>query len=226
MRPCEPGFRGPMASARADVPARCGRSVPARSPWRRISQRVFDVLGATVFLVILSPLLAIIALWIRLDSPGRVVFGHQRVGLLGRPFRCLKFRTMHEGAERMVQVDESLHRLYVENDYKLPAGLDPRVTRSGRWLRRSSLDELPQLVNVLRGEMSLVGPRPVVACQLELLPGLPAPPAVGTNVNRAKGRQGHTGQGRRSAPARREYRKRRPGIRAPLSPRQGGIAAR
>jgi lipopolysaccharide/colanic/teichoic acid biosynthesis glycosyltransferase len=152
--------------------ARCAVRTPRapvaleRSPWRRIGQRVFDVAGAALCLALLSPLLAIIALWVKLDSPGRVVFGHERVGLRGRLFHCLKFRSMHEGAERMLQSDEPLHDLYVTNGYKLPARLDPRVTRSGRFLRRSSLDELPQLVNVLRGEMSLVGPRPVVLEEL------------------------------------------------------------
>jgi lipopolysaccharide/colanic/teichoic acid biosynthesis glycosyltransferase len=122
--------------------------------------------GATLGLLALSPLLAVIALWVKLDSPGRVVFGHLRVGRNGRPFRCLKFRTMCEGADQMVRMGQPLHELYVKGDYRLPAGLDPRVTRSGRFLRRSSLDELPQLVNVLRGEMSLVGPRPIVPEEL------------------------------------------------------------
>jgi lipopolysaccharide/colanic/teichoic acid biosynthesis glycosyltransferase len=134
---------------------------PERSRWRCIGQRAFDVAGAAVCLLALSPLLAIIALWVKLDSPGRVVFGHERLGRRGRRFRCLKFRSMHEGAELCLDTDKRLHQAYVENDFRLPARLDPRLTRSGRFLRWSNLDELPQLVNVLRGEMSLVGPRPM-----------------------------------------------------------------
>lgn len=156
----------PHRSARAGAPAPPAKMAPERSRWRCIGQRAFDVAGAAVCLLALSPLLAIIALWVRLDSPGRVVFGHKRVGLHGRLFRCLKFRSMREGAERLLRRDEPLRQLYVENDYKVPARLDPRLTRSGRFLRRSSLDELPQLVNVLRGEMSLVGPRPLVPEEL------------------------------------------------------------
>lgn len=100
-------------------------------------------------LMLLAPLLLVIALWVRLDSPGPVFFRQERVGRFGRPFRILKFRTMVVNAEQL--------------GLRITAGHDPRITRSGRLLRRSKLDELPQLFNVLRGEMSLVGPRPEVA---------------------------------------------------------------
>lgn len=105
-----------------------------------------DRVVAGLLLFCLSPMLAALALWIRLDSPGPVLFRQRRGGLHGRPFTCLKFRTMH----------------VLEDGPAVPQARrgDPRVTRCGRFLRRTSLDELPQLVNVLRGEMSLVGPRP------------------------------------------------------------------
>ena len=107
---------------------------------------LFDRAVAAFGLALLSPLMALIALIIRLDSRGRVLFRQVRVGRGGVPFRILKFRTMVDGADRLAA--------------NVSTADDPRVTRSGRVLRSSYLDELPQLVNVLRGEMSLVGPRP------------------------------------------------------------------
>ena len=109
-------------------------------------KRTFDVVLATAGLVLLSPLLIAIAIAIRLDSPGRVIYRQVRVGRHGRPFEICKFRTMHTGSDR-VAANIS------------PTG-DPRITTVGRLLRRTYLDELPQLLNVLRGEMSLLGPRP------------------------------------------------------------------
>ena len=109
---------------------------------------------------------AAIAIAIKLESRGPALFGHVRVGLKGKRFRCLKFRSMRPGAQEDLLLDNDLKRLYVENDYKLPVDKDPRVTRVGRFLRKSSLDELPQLFNVLAGTMSLVGPRPVVPDEL------------------------------------------------------------
>ncbi|MFA7329630.1 MAG: sugar transferase [Candidatus Delongbacteria bacterium] len=112
-----------------------------------MAKRGLDLLLATLGLLLVWPLLAGAALWIRLDSPGPVLFRQERVGRRGRPFRILKFRTMRETAEPGRQIT---------------VGQDPRITRSGRWLRASKLDELPQLFNVLKGEMSFVGPRPEV----------------------------------------------------------------
>lgn len=114
----------------------------------RTTKRIFDVVISGTILVVLSPLLAIIAVGIRLDSPGLVLFRQKRVGLDGVEFTMLKFRSMVVGSERL----DVEARLGIKND--------PRRTRLGRFLRRFSLDELPQLWNVLRGDMSLVGPRP------------------------------------------------------------------
>lgn len=125
-------------------------------------KRLVDLLGATVLLVLFAPFLAALAVLIALDSPGPVVFAQRRLGRFGRPIRCYKFRSMYADAEARLLADPDLHRLYIENNYKLPASLDTRITRVGRFLRRTSLDELPQLWNVLKGEMSLVGPRPIV----------------------------------------------------------------
>jgi exopolysaccharide biosynthesis polyprenyl glycosylphosphotransferase len=129
-------------------------------------KRTFDLVLATVLLVCLGPLLALIALAIRISSQGPVLFRSMRRGIGQHPFACLKFRTMYADAERrqdeLDQLNEASGALFKIRD-------DPRLTPVGRFLRRFSLDELPQLVNVLRGEMSLVGPRPLPERDFELL---------------------------------------------------------
>jgi exopolysaccharide biosynthesis polyprenyl glycosylphosphotransferase len=122
-------------------------------------KRSFDFVGATITLVVLAPALALIALLVRLDSRGPAIYRQTRVGRAGRPFTMWKFRTMVDGADALKPGLRALN----EADGLFKIAEDPRLTRVGRWLRRYSLDELPQLVNVLRGEMSLVGPRPLVA---------------------------------------------------------------
>ncbi|HEX8067696.1 MAG TPA: sugar transferase [Thermoleophilaceae bacterium] len=121
-------------------------------------KRMLDVAGATAGLVLLAPLFGVIAVAIKVTSRGPVFFRQKRVGRGGDAFAMLKFRTMYDGADR--QKADLLHRNEADGFFKIAN--DPRVTPIGRWLRRTSLDELPQLVNVLRGEMSLVGPRPLV----------------------------------------------------------------
>jgi exopolysaccharide biosynthesis polyprenyl glycosylphosphotransferase len=121
------------------------------------AKTVFDIVGAAIALVVLSPVLALVALSILVRDGRPILFRQTRIGLHGRPFAVLKFRTMVCGAES--QLDALAH----QNEVAGPAFKvtnDPRITRTGRWLRRASLDELPQLVNVIRGDMSLVGPRP------------------------------------------------------------------
>ncbi len=131
-----------------------------------VLKRTFDVVGASVLLVLLSPLLAGIWLAVRLSSRGPAVYRSRRPGIGLQPFDCLKFRTMHSGAEQ--------HQAHLEELNEASGPLfkireDPRMTSVGRLLRRFSLDELPQLVNVLRGEMSLVGPRPLPERDFEML---------------------------------------------------------
>ena len=129
-------------------------------------KRTFDVIGATVLLVLLSPLLLAIVIAVRVSSRGPVVFRSIRRGIGQRPFRCLKFRTMHTDAEEhqadLEELNEATGALFKIRE-------DPRLTPVGRLLRRFSLDELPQLVNVLRGEMSLVGPRPLPQRDYDML---------------------------------------------------------
>ncbi|MFQ6133624.1 MAG: sugar transferase, partial [Armatimonadota bacterium] len=123
------------------------------------AKRAFDLVSALVGIVVCGPLLAGIAAAIKLDSPGPVLFRQRRPGRNGKPFTLLKFRTMTCDAEEKLPEVLPLNREPDHSLIRIPD--DPRVTRLGRFLRRSSLDELPQLVNILRGEMSLVGPRPI-----------------------------------------------------------------
>jgi exopolysaccharide biosynthesis polyprenyl glycosylphosphotransferase len=125
----------------------------------RVVKRAFDLAGATIVVTLLGPLMLAIALAVRLTSAGPVLFRQTRVGRGGKPFQMLKFRSMHDGADMRRRELEALN----EADGLFKIADDPRVTSFGRLLRRTSLDELPQLLNVLRGEMSLVGPRPLVA---------------------------------------------------------------
>ena len=123
-------------------------------------KRVADVVGAALGLVLLSPFLLAVAAVIKLDSPGPVLFRQRRTGIGGRPFEILKFRTMSDGAETLKPALTHLSTSHDPRIFKMSN--DPRVSRVGRWLRRWAIDELPQLWNVLVGEMSLVGPRPFV----------------------------------------------------------------
>ncbi len=130
-------------------------------PWWK---RSMDVVIAAVALAVLSPLFGVLALLVRLDSPGPAFFGQVRLGANGRPFTCWKFRSMHEGAEaRLTELAEKNQA----NGHIFKMKDDPRRTRVGKLLRKTSLDELPQLWNVLRGEMSLVGPRPPLPSEVE-----------------------------------------------------------
>ncbi|MFY8117841.1 MAG: sugar transferase [Roseateles sp.] len=119
-----------------------------------MAKRAFDLLLSALGLLLLAPVLLLIALWVKLDSPGPVFFRQERVGRFGRPFFIHKFRTM--------RVDNA--------GLQITVGVDPRITRAGRVLRASKLDELPQLWDVLRGAMSLVGPRPEVPRYVALYP--------------------------------------------------------
>lgn len=131
-----------------------------------VLKRGIDVFGAVVGLTLLAPFFALIGLALKADSPGPILFRHRRVGRGGQPFECLKFRSMTADAEDRLREDAALLATYHENNFRVPDAADPRVTRVGRLLRRTSMDELPQLWNVLRGEMSLIGPRPVVREEL------------------------------------------------------------
>jgi lipopolysaccharide/colanic/teichoic acid biosynthesis glycosyltransferase len=162
-----------VATAPPEIPA----VATAESRANAIACRLLDLTLATVLIVVLAPLFAVIAIAISLDSRGNVLFRQRRIGRGGQPFTVNKFRTMHSRASSKTHRDYVLQM--IGNDgvketagedelFKLSA--DSRVTRLGRLLRKSSLDELPQLWNVLRGEMSLVGPRPTLEYEVEKYP--------------------------------------------------------
>src|SRR5262245_49346889 len=123
---------------------------------RALAKRIFDIVASIVGLLLLVPLLTVVALLIKLDSPGPVFFRQERIGRGGRPFLIYKFRTMLQDA--------------LGRGSLITFGVDPRITRIGGLLRKTKIDELPQLINVLRGEMSLVGPRPEVREYVEHFP--------------------------------------------------------
>lgn len=131
-------------------------------------RRAVDVGVALVLLVVTAPLLIVgaVAVWAAEGRP--ILFGHRRLGVGGRTFRCWKLRTMHVDAEAALDRAPHLRDQHRDNGFKLPVEDDPRITRVGRLLRRTYVDELPQLVNVLLGDMSLVGPRPIVEEELAL----------------------------------------------------------
>jgi lipopolysaccharide/colanic/teichoic acid biosynthesis glycosyltransferase len=135
--------------------------------WQQLLlKRLLDTVLATTLLVLLAPVLLLITAAIVVTSRGPAVYGQRRPGHYGRSFRCFKFRTMHVDAEDRLRRDPELHAEFVANGFKLPEGRDPRITPLGRVLRRTSLDELPQLWNVLRGDMSIVGPRPILTDEI------------------------------------------------------------
>lgn len=136
-----------------------------------LAGRGLDV-GASLLLLVLTAPLLLLGMAVVAAGGGRpLFFGHRRVGRGGRAFRCWKLRTMHVDAETRLDREPRLRELHRENGFKLPASSDPRILPGGRWLRRSYVDEIPQLFNVLVGDMSLVGPRPVVEEELELFGG-------------------------------------------------------
>lgn len=124
-----------------------------------VLKRVFDILFSSVFFVLLIPLFLIIILWIKMDSKGEAIFRQIRIGLNGKPFTIYKFRTMVKDADKMFKKEVSKENL---KDFVFQDKDDPRITRSGKFLRKTSLDELPQLINIIKGDMSLIGPRPEI----------------------------------------------------------------
>jgi lipopolysaccharide/colanic/teichoic acid biosynthesis glycosyltransferase len=148
----------------------------ARTPLGyRVAKRTLDVTASIVGLVLLSPILAMVAIAVKLESGGPVLFRQERLGLGGRPFTLYKFRSMFMSAAQERHRDHT--RELIRGDAAatersemvwVPIPADPRVTRLGNFLRRSHLDELPQLINVVRGEMSLVGPRPPIPYEVEV----------------------------------------------------------
>jgi len=161
-------FAGRSATSAADVWRAWPSAARARSRSDAALTRAFDICVALAMLLVAMPVLVLIALAIKLDDRGPVLFRQLRIGKGGKLFTCLKFRTMCVDADRALSrhlAECSRCRAEWQHDHKLRN--DPRVTRLGRMLRKYSLDEFPQLINILRGEMSITGPRPIVASEIE-----------------------------------------------------------
>ncbi|TNF19050.1 MAG: sugar transferase [Rhodobacteraceae bacterium] len=159
-----------MTDVTTDLPL----PTPARRLYARCGKRALDLVVAAVLLPFLIPVIAVLWLLARADG-GPGFYGHRRIGRKGRPFRCWKIRTMVPDADRILAetlAQDPIAALDWARAFKLRD--DPRITRLGRLLRRTSLDELPQILNVLRGEMSFVGPRPITAGELAFYDGDPA----------------------------------------------------
>ncbi len=153
------------SSKNLDTEHRLAVQLPAiRTSFDRLAKRTLDTVVAAAALLLLSPLMLAIASAIWIAHGGPIILAHRRIGKNGRPFACLKFRTMVRDAEAMLE-QHLLNDPDARREWQLHQKLtdDPRVTRFGRYLRATNLDELPQLINVLKGDMSLVGPRPIVA---------------------------------------------------------------
>ena len=136
-----------------------------------LAKRFLDIIGASVGLVLFSPIFLIVAVFIKLDSKGPIFADiPSRVGAGGKVFKMLKFRSMIANAHEVLRADpkyKSLYEQYKKGNFKVSTDQDPRITRVGRFIRKTSLDELPQLINILRGDMSLVGPRAFHVDELE-----------------------------------------------------------
>lgn len=128
-------------------------------------KRSFDIAASLIALIVLSPLMLVLAILVYMDDPGKVFYGHLRIGKNGKPFKMWKFRSMYMNADKMIDqlTPEQKRQYYTE--YKID--YDPRITKIGNFLRKTSLDELPQLFNVLCDDMSLVGPRPLIESEIQ-----------------------------------------------------------
>lgn len=131
------------------------------------TKRTIDIIGSLILLILTCPLYLIIGFFYLFgENKGPLLFKQLRVGKNGKKFYIYKFRSMVVNAEERLKADKQLYQKYLKNNYKLEPHEDPRITKLGRFLRKTSLDEIPQFINVLKGEMSLVGPRPVVEEEL------------------------------------------------------------
>ncbi len=130
-----------------------------------IAKRIFDVISASAALLVLSPVFLVVSLLIKLDSEGPVIFKHNRIGKNGERIALYKFRSMVQNAEAAIKNFTPEQKAEWEKNFKLEH--DPRITKIGAFLRKTSLDELPQLLNIIKGDLSVVGPRPIVEKELE-----------------------------------------------------------
>ena len=131
------------------------------------SKRVTDIILSSLALIGFSPLFLFVFIASRFgENKGPVFFKQVRIGKNGKPFKIYKFRSMIVDADEILHKDKELYNKYVKNNYKLEPEEDPRITKLGEWLRRTSIDEIPQFINILKGDMSIIGPRPIVKEEL------------------------------------------------------------
>nr|WP_308162012.1 sugar transferase [Bacillus sp. ISL-75] len=143
-------------------------NVNSSAPVYYVIKRIIDVIGAMTGILLTFPIqLVVMSFYIFGPNKGPVFFKQVRIGKYGQEFYIYKFRSMVVDAEKKLRENEELHQKYIKNNYKLEQDEDPRITSFGRFIRKTSLDELPQFINVLKGDMSLVGPRPVVLEELD-----------------------------------------------------------
>ena len=130
-------------------------------------KRLFDISISLVGMIVLVIVTIILAIFYSFGkNKGKIFFSQERIGLNGKRFKIYKYRSMIENAEEILKRDEKLYKKYIENSYKLLPEEDPRMTRLGRFIRKHSIDEIPQFINILKGDMSFIGPRPVIAEEL------------------------------------------------------------
>lgn len=156
---------GNVAQNISSVSTKTYKEVLTKKTPYKVVKRIMDVILSSIALVVLSPIFAIIALAIKLESKGPVFFKHTRIGKDGKIIKIYKFRSMVENAEDLIQKFTPEQMKEYKENYKLAD--DPRITKVGKILRKTSLDELPQLINIVKGELSIIGPRPVVQKELE-----------------------------------------------------------
>lgn len=160
---CSPGVEASSVRTTFAPPAEA--AMPGLSPRYLVGRRILDISVAVVLAVLTAPLAAVAAVLIATSGRGPILFTQIRVGRGGETFRLVKFRTMRPGTQHEILSNPDQYRTYAAKGFKLDAD-DPRITRVGRWLRRTSVDELPQLLNVLAGQMSIVGVRPLIPDEL------------------------------------------------------------
>lgn len=156
---------GNVAQDISSVSTKTYKEVLTKKTPYRVVKRIMDVALSSIALVVLSPVFAIIALAIKMESKGSVFFKHTRIGKDGKIIKIYKFRSMVENAEDLIKNFTPEQMKEYKENYKLTD--DPRITKVGKFLRKTSLDELPQLINIIKGELSIIGPRPVVQDELE-----------------------------------------------------------
>lgn len=156
-----PGVQGVETEEKITIAAGCN----AKKKAYVAAKRIMDVLVAVIALIFMLVPMAVIIMLIKIESPGPAIYVHNRIGKDGKPLRLLKFRSMQMNADEVIDSFTPQQKAEWNANFKLEN--DPRITRIGSYLRKSSMDELPQLINILRGELSVVGPRPIVTQELE-----------------------------------------------------------